>query len=105
MERPPQPARNRAAESSSHRPAHRSPARRHFRRIPGHISIMTPGNNEANRASPPAGCRVFGPKPAVLDALPVVRTVIEKVAGLPGVAVAAEDEGLQLARAGAPAQV
>ena len=48
---------------------------------------------------------MFGPKSAVLDALPVVRTVIEKFAGLPGVAVSAEDEGLQLANAGAPAQV
>jgi len=30
---------------------------------------------------------------------------MEKAAGLPGVAVAVEEEGLQVARAGAPAQV
>jgi len=70
IEPPPQPARNSPAESTSHRPAHRFPR---------------------------AGL-VFGlDRLAVLDALPVVRTVIEKAAGLPGVAVAAEDEGLQLA--------
>jgi len=98
IELPPQPARTIATDSSSHKPAHRILAPRPLPRIRGHISSMTPGSNEASTASAPVGGLVFGPNPAVLDTLPVVRTAIGNVAGLPGVAVAVEDEGLQVAR-------